>query len=134
MANLTITAASVVPSGNAVTKSGTAGATITAGQAIYLDPTSSTYKLADCDLAGAQACDGIALNGASAGQPVDMLAAGDLTIGATLTKGTVYVLAATAGMICPLADLVTTDALIQLGIAKSTTLMGVRILNPGVTL
>lgn len=134
MANLTITAASVVPGANAVIKNGIAGATITAGQPVYLDPASSTYKLSDNNLAGAESCDGISLNGASAGQPVDVLGSGDLVIGATLVSGTAYCLSATGGMICPQADLVTGNVVIQLGIAKSTTVLGVRIQQPGVTL
>lgn len=46
MADLTITAASVLAGSNATTRQGTAGATITAGQVVYFDDTTKTYKLA----------------------------------------------------------------------------------------
>jgi hypothetical protein len=51
MAALTITAASVLAGSNASTENGTAGATITAGQVVYLDEATGKYGLADCNSA-----------------------------------------------------------------------------------
>lgn len=134
MADLTITAANVVKGSNAITANGTAGAAITAGQVVYLDAASGKWKLADNDLTAAKNPGGIALNGASDGQPLSVLTSGDVTIGAALTAGTAYYLSATAGGICPVADLVTGDNVAQIGIAKSTSVLAVKIIVPGVTL
>lgn len=108
MADLTITAANVVHDINAVYATGTAGATITAGQALYLDSGTSTLKLADANASQAAAtCVGISLHGASSGQPIKYQISGDITIGATITVGGIYVVSATAGGIAPVADLTT---------------------------
>jgi hypothetical protein len=50
MADISITAASVAASSAASKVTGVAGATITAGQVVYLDTTTNTYKLADANL------------------------------------------------------------------------------------
>lgn len=136
MANLAITAANVLAGSNASTKQGTAGATITAGQTVYQDTADKTYKLADCNSATALArsCAGIALNGASAGQPLMVQFGGDITIGATLTAGVAYYLSGTPGAICPVADLTTGDYPTVLGIAKSTSVLAIDINESGVAL
>ena len=111
MADLTVTAASVAPYTGAnnpsVISRGTAGATITAGQAIYLDSTTSTLKLADADASTAAAYGvGIALHASLSGQPLSYVSGGFFTPGATLTKGQVYCVSATAGGIAPISDTV----------------------------
>lgn len=122
MADLTITPASVLWTSGAKL-SGTAGATITAGQACYYDSAAGTYKLAQCDGTAAEAdAKGIALHGATAGQPLSL--AGDgavINIGATTVKTTAYLVSATAGGIAPTADIVTaTHRLCDLGYATGT--------------
>jgi hypothetical protein len=77
---------------------------------------------------------GIALNGASDGQPIDIITAGDLTVNAVLTAGTVYYLSPSAGGIAPLADVLSGDDVVVIGIARSTTVLKVAIQIPGVTL
>lgn len=135
MAALTITAANVLPGSNAETRQGTAGATITQGQVVYLDSATNTYKLADTNGAAAlRSPAGIALNGASAGQPLMVQTGGDITIGATLTAGTAYYLGGTAGTIVPVGDLTTGDYPVIIGIAKSTTVLAVKIVESGVAL
>lgn len=123
MADLTITAANVVAGSGAKIKHGTAGATITAGQALYLDSSDGKYKLADNDSATAavRSFAGIALNGASNGQPLAVLEAGSITIGATTAVGIVYCLSSTAGGICPSADIATGDYNTVIGVGTSTT-------------
>ena len=136
MSAITITAANVVPGAGAeIDKSRNAGATITAGQAVYLDESTNTYKLADANLsAAASVVAGIALNGASAGQPLAVLTGGLITIGATLTKGTIYVLGATAaGDISPAGDLTTGWYRSIIGVATTTAVLAVKIFNSGVT-
>ena len=124
MADLSITAASVVPGSRARILPGTAGATITAGQTVYLDSTTNTYKLADANSSAATAAVvGIAMNGASAGQPISVnVEDDDLTVGATLSMSApVYVQSATAGGIAPSADIAAGWYPSVLFIAKSTT-------------
>ena len=59
---------------------------------------------------------------------------GDVTLNAVLTAGVPYFLSGTAGGICPEADVVTGMQKIQIGIAKSTTVLHVSIQDTGVTL
>ncbi len=66
---------------------------------------------------------GVALNAASAGQPVTFQQYGNITIGATVATGTAYYVSATAGGICPEADLTTGDFPHFLGFATSTTVI-----------
>ncbi|MCK1541443.1 hypothetical protein IVB12_05480 [Bradyrhizobium sp. 179] len=122
MADLSITASSVLPGAGAITEDGISGATITAGQAVY-KAADGTWALADADSATALARDakGIALNGASAGQPIKVQKGGELTVNAVLTAGTTYYLSGTAGGICPLADVGTGEYYDIIAIAKSTT-------------
>lgn len=133
MADLSITATSVVKGSNAVVGTGTAGATITAGQSIYIDSSDSDkVKLADANASSATAtCRGIALHGASADQPIDYIISGSLTMGAILTQGRVYVVSATAGGIAPVSDLTTGWYTTTLGVATSTSVLDVRIHNSG---
>lgn len=123
MADLTITAADVVKGSSSSTDAGTAGASITAGQAVYKDTgDSDKWKLADNDDTALKAGSGglgIALHAASSGQPLTILLSGDLDVGATLTVGEVYVLSSTAGGICPVADLGTGDYVTILGVATA---------------
>jgi hypothetical protein len=136
MANLTITAANVLAGSNATTGQGTAGAAITAGQALYVDTADNKYKLADANSAtvAARSPSAIALNGAALNQPVSFLTAGDITIGAAVVPGTTYCLSATAGAICPQVDLTTGDYPVQLGIAKSASVIAVKFNEAGVAL
>lgn len=134
MADLSVTAANTVTV-SGVTESGLAGETITAGQAVYLDTSSGKYLKSDADsaTAAARGVRGIALNGASLNQPLAVQRSGDITLGATLTANTAYYLSgATAGGICPLADVGTGEYMVLIGIAKSTTVLSLGILATGV--
>lgn len=135
MADLTITAANVVAADNAVKESALAGETITAGKAVYKSPTTKKWMLADSNsaTAAAKTAGGIALNGASLNQPLTVMKAGDVTIGATLTAGATYFLSDTAGGICPDADVGSGENVCQIGVAKSTTVLSVKIFAPGVS-
>lgn len=133
MADLSITATSVVKGSGAKTVNGTAGATITAGQVLYYDSTAGTYKLADTDSATAAVRSpvGIALNGAASGQPVEVLTAGPVTIGATVAVGDVYFLSGTAGGLAPAADVAAGDYPCIIGICTSTSVLDVKIHEAG---
>lgn len=135
MADLTITPASVIAGSNSRKEAGTAGATITAGMVVYKGPT-GRFVLADADsaTAAARAPYGIALNGASDGQPLTVHRSGDITIGATLTAGAEYVLSDEPGVIGVRADLATGDYIVVIGLAKSTTVLAVNFQVTGVVL
>ena len=135
MADLVITAASVLPGSDAVIEHGTAGATLTAGKAVYKSSTTGLWMLADNDSATAEARQsiGIALHGATSGQPVTVHRQGDLTLGAVLTAGEAYYLSNTAGGICPVADVGAGEYVCLMGLAKSTTVLAVDIQFPNVS-
>lgn len=128
MTDLTITAANVVAGANAVKKHVTAGETVTAGQTVYMDVTTRKYVKADADGAAAlRVPEGIALNGASDGQPLTIQTEGDITIGATLTVGEIYVMSDTPGGIMPEGDLEAGDYVTVLGVAKSASVLALKI-------
>lgn len=134
MADVVITAANVLKVSGATVERGTAGATITAGQLVYKDSSDSNkYKLADANGAAAlNVVVGIALNGASSGQPLEVLTAGLIDIGGTITVGGVYVASATAGGIAPVADLVSGWKTSVIGIGTTAARMQVSINNSNV--
>ena len=136
MADLTITAANIVAGSNADVEHGKFGATITAGQLIYKDPATGKYLLSDSNsaTAAAKAVDGMALNGGGDNQPVAVLKSGDVTMGAVLTAGAAYYLSETPGGIQPVADLASGETVVQIGLAKSTSVLAFRVQAPGVTL
>lgn len=130
MADLSITAANVRAGTNATIQRGPAGASIAAGDVLYLDTVASPQSLkpADCNSGAAgdpiRKVKGIAVNSAAAGQPVDYVATdADFTPGGALTAGIPYFLSATAGKMCPLADVPTggTATTFFIGIATSAT-------------
>lgn len=122
-ADVTITSTSVVPGANAQYRYGVAGAAITAGQLVYLDTTTNTWKLSDANLsAAASDVDGIAINSAANGAPVTIVTQDDdLTLGGTAAEGTIYILSATAGGIAPAADLTTGWYAVVVALGKSAT-------------
>ncbi len=121
MADLTVTATSVVPISGSV-QSGIAGETITAGNSLYIKAADGKLWKAQCDGTAEEAtCVGVAMNGAAVNQPVAYVADGSVNIGATTSKATTYVVSATAGGIAPQADLVATNRISYVGYATDTT-------------
>lgn len=132
MADITVTAGSVLKGANAKTKHVTAGATITAGQPVYEDSSDShKVKPAQADAAATAKCAGIALHGAADEQPVEIVYDDDdFTPGATVVVGTGYVVsAAAAGGIAPDTDLATTEYASYVMFPKSTSKCIVKIIN-----
>ena len=110
-----------------------AGASITAGQALYLDSATSTYKLADANASSATATVvGIALHAAESGQPIKLLTSGNITIGGTVAVGRVYVVSGTAGGIAPSSDLTAGWYTGIIGIGTTTAIIAVTITLGGV--
>lgn len=134
MADLTLTPGNVLAGADAITENGTAGATITAGQRVYLDAATGRFELADSDAATVleRRTRGIALNNASDGQPLRIHKDGDLTVGAVLTAGVTYYGSPTPGGICERADVLTGDHVEIIGVAKSTSVLSVRLQYPNV--
>jgi hypothetical protein len=136
MADISITAASVLASSAAVIrKEYTAGATITAGQLVYLN-TSNQWVLADANAAVTgnelAATRGIALAGAASGQPLAVcISDTDFTPGGTLTNGLAVYGSNTAGGITH--DVPTTGAYpVFLGVPKSTSKLNLQPCASGV--
>lgn len=133
--DVAITVANVLKGATSATTtgSGTAGGTITAGQPLYQLAADSRYYAADADASSATATViGIALHASLAGQPIQFVTAGPMTIGGTLTIGSAYYLSITAGGInigAPIAGYVSC-----LGFATSATVLTVNLNNTGVLL
>jgi hypothetical protein len=133
VADVSVTAASVVKTASTAIRAGIAGATITAGQPIYLDSTASNKaKPADADALATAAVVGIALNSASDGQPIDYATAGNVTYNSAFTVGQVYVASTNAGGIAPYADLGSGDYVTILGVATTATNLKLSINQSGI--
>lgn len=135
MADVTVTAANVVPASDTIYGEGIAGATITAGQTVYLDSATNTIKLADANGSSATAdVKGIAMHGASSGQPIKYAVGGSINPGYTVGVGSVYVLSATAGGIAPVADLATGLYPVVLGIGTTASNLKLFLSKGGVAI
>ncbi len=136
MADISVTASAVAKGANAQITTGVAGASITAGMALYIDTANgNVLKPSDVNLSLlASTIAGIALHASLTGQPIAYLVGGPLTFNAVLTAGKVYIASATdgAGGIALVADLTTGWYTSVLGYALSTTVLQVGIINTGV--
>jgi hypothetical protein len=136
MPAISVTAASVVAVSDAtIVRDFNFGATVTAGQAVYLDVavTPNVWKLADADsTALTAAATGIALNGGASGQPAAVQKAGVINIGGTVVVGTWYVVDGTPGGICPTSDLATNDWSTLVGVGVTATNINLQFKASGV--
>lgn len=133
MADITITAANVVPDSGYQRKYVVSGATITAGKSCYIAVADGRAYLADNNDTAAKAVfEGIALNAASAGQPVELMNGGNITIGGTVVVGEIYVVSPTAGGIAPEGDLISDAYVSLIGIGISATKISMVRKNSGV--
>ena len=100
MADLSITAANVAPGSDAVKLTYTSGATITQGQTCYQNSSDSKVYLTDGNVTATESVFvGVALNSATAGQPITLQTSGSLTTGGTMTVGQTYWVSNTAGAV-----------------------------------
>jgi len=136
MADLTITAASCLPTGTNTRQTVQFGESVTAGQVVYLSSSDSKYYKADSDAGSATtaAGAGIALCTAATNQYGAILTNGTITIGGTMTQGKAYYVSNTAGGICPESDLGSGDYVSLIGFATSTTVLSVDFKNTGITI
>ncbi len=127
MSDISITPANVLKSATSQLLQAIAGVavTITAGQVIYVDPSTNLAVLSDSNgTPPINAVSGIALNGASPSQPVDYVAADTaLVLGsATLTSGgTLWLSNTPGGITATYADVASGSTVIVLGVAVSTS-------------
>lgn len=132
MADVSVTAANVAKGTDTAIEYGYLGATVTAGQTVYLDSSDGLYKLADSNASASTATvKGIALNGGSSGQPVAVAVGGHLNPGFTVGVGTPYFQSATAGGICPAADLTTGMRTTYIGTGKTASSLELKPHNSG---
>ena len=133
MSDLTITAANVSAGPGATLDTGTAGATITAGQVLYKDTSDSNkLKLADQDAQATAVAAGIAVHGAASGQPLDYVKGGPLTLLGGVTIGRIYVVSSTAGAIASSTDVTTGKWVSVLGVGTATGALNVKVHVSGV--
>lgn len=134
MADLTITAANVLQSTNArVETKYVAGESVTAGQSVYRKASDGRWWKAQNDGTAEEAqFGGIALHAASAGQPLAVQTEGVLTIGGTVAVGTIYAVSATAGGICPVADLSSSAYVSIIGYGQTASLLALAPIITGV--
>ncbi|NDE15348.1 hypothetical protein EBZ80_10500 [bacterium] len=121
MANYTFTAADITADASATIKNGTAGDTITAGQAVYLklDDSRKVWRASKGAAASAIVA-GIALNSASAGQPVFYCERGIVNVtSGQVAVGAVVVLS-TAGGLSPAADLASGNRVCVVGVGLAS--------------
>ena len=127
MAAISITAANVLKSSTGQVSVGTSGATITAGQSVYIDTSDSNkIKLADANgTAPANTFAGIALNAASSGQPVSYCTTDNagFTIGATVVAGDTIWLSQTPGGLTKTIGDLSGGIAIVVGVMLTTTTM-----------
>lgn len=136
MADISITVANVLKSSAGQQQTGIAGATITAGQALYIDTSDSNkLKLADSNGASpANTVAGIALHASLSGQPISYVSTDTaFTFGGTVSAGDTIWLSNTAGGLTKtFADLATGSTVIVVGVAATTTTMNLSPVVGGV--
>lgn len=113
----------------------TYGATISAGQCVYLDAADNKYKLCDNNLSLAAATiKGVAITpGVDAGYGLVATGGSIILVGTTAAVGETYFAGATAGEIIPDADLATGNYISRVGTASSTTQLKLAIEATGIT-
>lgn len=133
MADVSVTAASVLKGTGALYKEGIAGATILQGQWLYMD-TSNLLQLGVNNSTAVKAVIvGVALTGGAINQPVLYQYSGPYTAGGTLVAGLVYVLSATNGGMALINDIASTNYISILGVSTTTAVLNISINNTGGT-
>ena len=133
MADISVTAASVAPvTGSTQIEYGIAGASVTAGQAVYFDTSTSTYKLAGANASATTATvKGIALHAAAANQPLAVATGGTINPGFAGTVGQIVVCSATAGGLAPTSDLASGWYTSIIGVVTASSVLTLKIFNSG---
>lgn len=133
MADLVLTHALVVPGAGATFLAGIAGQALTAGLVCQIEAGSTRVTLTLSGTLELARVHGIASHAASPGQPLRLQTGGQLSLGAALlTVGEVYVLSRNGGMIAPVGDLLPGAFVTLLGIAYTTSVLGLSLWSTGI--
>jgi len=137
MADITFTAASVIPSAAAAFSydNPVAGETLVAGDFVYLKAADGRYWKTDADASATSKCAGMAAGGAAAGQQFRLIISDDAcAVGTVLTQGYPYTLSATAGKMCLVADTIAgSNQYVQIaGVAQTTSTLKFNFVTPAV--
>lgn len=121
-------------SSDTVVRSVVYGATIAAGQVVYLDSTDNKHKLCDTDLSlAASMLVGVAITPGVDGGYGLIATSGEITlVGTTMAVGETYYAGPTAGSIFPDADIISGNYVSRLGTASAATTIKLSILATGV--
>ena len=124
----------VRPTSNTTSRLGVYGATIAAGQPVYLDSSDSKYKLCDNNASSATATiRGLAMTpGVDTGYGYVATGGSVILVGTTMAVGESYYAGATAGEIIPDADVASGNYISRVGTAASATQMDLAILATGI--
>lgn len=133
MADLTgITAVRVTA--NTQTQLVTYGATVAAGQTVYIDTADNEHKLADASASATAKTRGIAITpGVDGGQGLIATGGSVILVGTTMGVGEHYVQSATSGGIAPEADLTTGNICTTIGRAETATELVINIVDYQIT-
>lgn len=132
MADLTVVASNVKPGTDTVTKRGIAGEAISAGQSVF-KAADGGIELCENDQAALDAaCIGLSLNDAAVDQPIEYGVTGDVDMGAILAIGQTYIVGAAPGGIAPEGDAVAGEFVTVIGVATTTNLLKLGLLQSGV--
>ncbi len=135
MADYTITSADVKISGSNVRATTVvAGEAISEGQLVYLDTVSGKYKLALATAEASANVVGVSVTSAATDGYFLMQSSRNYFAGTTLVAGDPIYLSATAGAICPHADLASTNYVTLLGHAISTSEIEINIDVTGIAI
>lgn len=132
MSDISQTATAVVQGANALTTTGIAGATIAAGDLLYVS--SGTLFPALNDTALHAAVVGMALNGGAVTQTITYQTGGRVNPGGTVAVAVIYGVSVNAGKVAPSADLGSGKFRSIFGYGVSTTLIEIHIVNTGFAL
>lgn len=128
----------VRPTADTISTRVTYGATIAAGQLLYLDSSDNEYKLALSDSGSATTttanASGIAITpGVDGGYGYIATAGTVFLVGTTMAIGEQYMLSNTPGGIAPDADIGTGDYVTQCGVATTANLLRLGFYASGIT-
>lgn len=123
MSDISITPSAVIPSTSADRRQIVFGATVTAGQTVFKNTTDGKYYLADGNDATKMPVEGMAIDGGSAAQPGFIVIKDPaLAIGSHGAGiGIPLFQSATAGGVCPFADLASGNQTTCLGVTNDAT-------------
>jgi len=135
MGDITVTAANVRPLNGAIIRRGTAGATITPGQVVYLDGANG-WKPADASAAASAKARGIAVSDGfgsvsfASGQAIDIVIFGPVTGFASMTPGAAHFVSETAGAVNDTAPTTASAVVWPVGWAEAADILFVLPSHP----